>query len=204
MKTTLIFLFIIAMTPVIGQQSLYISGSIGQSKYYSRNLSYLNMTGFSLNPVLSGGLDATFEHSNLRIIRPYAGVGIKFLGSLNKTEAHYPINPGKSYYYRHIYVAVPIGINITVYKWACIDIALINSWHVNNQWSIMGSPRTWDLAIKPGAFVSLEKWRVGLSFYYGIRDVFDIGKLDEINDWRLFNKAMHFNVAYKLKTFGKK
>ena len=205
MKTTLIFLFIIAMTPVIGQQSLYISGSIGQSKHYNRNSSYLSMTGISFNPVLSGEADATFELSNFGIIRPYAGIGVNFLGTIHRENDHPAFYPGKTFRFRHIYLTLPAGLNIPIYKSFGIDIALINGWRLNDRSSeIIGNPRIWEVALQPGVFISVDKWRLGISYYYGIRDVFGVGKIDDNNDLRFYNHAMHFNVAYKLKTFGKK
>ena len=137
-------------------------------------------------------------------INPYTGISILILGSLNKKEMHSSVNPGMSFLFRHVYLALPVGLNISVYEKVGIDLALINGCHLNDRSSkIIGTPRIWDIAIQPGAYYSPKQWRMGISYYYGIRDVFGLGKVDRYNDLRFFNHAIYFNVAYKLKSFDK-
>lgn len=205
MKTTLILIFILTISPCVGQQSLFLKADIGQSKHFNYGINNGSMQGFSFIPVLSYAVDATLELSNLGIIRPYSGLGVSALGTIHKEHDHPAFEPGKTFRFRHIYLTLPTGLNIQVYKSVGADIALINGWRLNDRSSeIIGKPRIWEVALRPGAFVSVENWRLGISYYYGIRDVFGIGKIDENNDLRLYNHAIHFNVAYKVKTFGKK
>jgi hypothetical protein len=203
MKTTLILIFSLAILPCVGQQSLFIKVDIGQSKHFNYGLNSGSTQGFSFNPVLSGGAVATLELSNPGIIRPYLGIGVSFLGTIHKQDDH-PDYPGNTFRFRHTYLALPAGVNIPLYRSFGIDIAFINGWRLNDRSSqIIGNPRIWDVAVQPGVYVSVEQWRIGVSYYYGLRDVFGVGKIDEHSDLRLYNHAIYFNVAYKLKSFDK-
>jgi len=196
MKTIIILLFILATSPCIGQQSLLVQMYMGQSKHFNYGIYNGNMQGFTFIPVLSGGANANFEISNSGIIRPYAGLGLCFLGTIHKEHDHPAFYPGKTFRFRHIYLTLPAGLSIPVYKPFGVDIALINGWRLNDRSSeIIGNPRIWDVALQPGVFINITNWRLGISYYYGLRDVFGIGKIDENNDLRLYNHAMHFNLA---------
>lgn len=203
MKTTIILLFILATSPCIGQQSLFVKMDLGQSKHFNYGINNGSNNSFTLNPVLSGGTDATYELAKFRIISPYAGIGVSFLGTILQLNDH-AVYPGKKFRFRHIYLTLPAGLKIPVYKAVGIDIALINSWRLNDRASeIVGNPRIWDVALQPGVFINIENWRLGFSYYYGIRDVFGVGYIGS-TDSRHYNRALHINVAYKLKNFGSK
>jgi len=205
MKAAILLIFILAISPCVGQQSFYVKAGIGQSKHFNYDYKFRNLRGTSLSPVLSGGADATLELSKLGIISPYAGLGVSFLGTMHK-ECHHPaFYPGKIFRFRHIYLTLPVGFSIPVYESFGVDVALINGWRLNDRWSeYLGNPRIWDVAIQPGLFHNFDNWRLGISYYYGIRDVFGIGKLSKTGDFRFYNHAIHFNFAYKVRTFGKK
>jgi len=206
MKALIIFILLSTSINSFGQNSLYITGGIGQSRHFNYNSRILrDGIGTTLNPVFSANIGSLIIKEMQGLINPYAGISILILGSLNKKEMHSAVNPGMSFLFRHVYLALPVGLNIPVYEKVGIDLALINGWHLNDRSSeIIGNPRIWDVAIQPGAYVSIEQGRVGVSYYFGIRDVFGLGKVDRYNDLRFFNHAIHFNVAYKVKTFGKK
>jgi hypothetical protein len=205
MKALIIFILWSISIASFGQNSLYITGGIGQSRHFHYNSRILrDGIGTTLNPVFSANIGSIIIKEMQGSIKPYTGISILILGSLNKKEMHSSVNPGMSFLFRHVYLALPVGLNIPVYEKVGIDLALINGWHLNDRSSkIIGTPRIWDIAIQPGAYYSLKQWRMGISYYYGIRDVFGLGKVDRYNDLRFFNHAIHFNVAYKLRSFDK-
>ncbi len=159
----------------------------------------------TLKPVLSGKIEFSFIKELPISINLNTGVSILKLGSITKKEMHSTINPGTSYPFLHLYLALPVGLNIPIYKKVDFDLSIINGWHLNDRSSeIIGSPRIYDVALQPGVFINLDKLRLGISYYYGLRDVFGLSKFNEYSDLRFYNHAMHFNIAYKLKTFKAK
>lgn len=204
MKTTLILILFLVISPCISQQSLYLISNIGQSKHFNYGTSNIMNREGTFIPVLSGGASASIEISKFSLIRPYAGLGVSFLGTIYKIHDHPAIDPGRIFRFRHIYLTLPAGLNIPIHKSGGLDLALINGWRLNDRSSeIIGNPRIWDVAVQPGVYVNIEQWRLGVSYYYGIRDIFGLGRIDVHNDLKYYNHAMHFNVAYKLKSFDK-
>jgi hypothetical protein len=202
MKTKFLVFFLIVTYPVNGQQDLYFTTGIGQSKHFSYDSFRYKMIGFSLKPVVSGKFGAMFVWSKHALIQPYAGIGINLLGSLNKTEDHYPLNPGNSYPFRQTYLSLPVGFYVPVYKSAGVEFSIVNGWNLSDRSSvIIGNPRIWDVAVQPGLYVNLQRWRLSTTYYYGVRDVFGVGIIYN-TDMRHFNHAWHFNLSYKLKTFN--
>lgn len=204
MKTNLLFIFLVLAHSLTGQQDVYLTVGAGQSQHYSFDHKSLERSGFTLNTVVSLKMGALVEWSKYSFVHPYTGIQYTMLGSLDKFGENYHVNPGTSYSFTHNYITIPIGFGIPVYKAFGADLSILNSFQLSNRSSeiIAAESRIWDVAIQPGVYVKILGWKASFTYYYGLRDVFGVG-IKETTDLRFFNRAWHFNVSYKLKTFKK-
>jgi len=202
LKLLLILLCVSGMN--YSQQDVFFTVGAGQSQHYSFDHKSQERSGFTLNPAVSLKIGAFLEWSKYSFVHPYTGIQYAMLGSLDKFGENYHVNPGTSYSFTHNYITIPVGFDIPVYKAFGADLSILNSFQLSNRSSeiIAAESRIWDVAIQPGVYVKILGWKAGFTYYYGLRDVFGVG-IKETTDLRFFNRAWHFNVSYKLKTFNK-
>lgn len=204
MKTILLITFLIISSSLTGQYDIYFAFGGGQSQHYSFDHKSQERSGFTLNPAVSLKMGAFLEWSKYSFIHPYTGIQYTMLASLDKFGENYHVNPGTSYSFKHNYITIPVGFDIPVYKAFGADLSFLNSFQLSNRSSeiIALESRIWDFAFQPGVYVNIHNWKASFTYYFGLRDVFGVGII-ETTDLRFFNRAWHFNVSYKLKTFNK-
>lgn len=206
MKAKILFLLIIGFLPAIGQPGLYLSAGIGQSKAYTDGTHMYQLTDVTFKPLLSGNMGVRFEWNFNDKIIPHAGIAVMMLGWNMEWGQNAFYHVGTTDHFRNFYLAFPIGVSIPVFKKAGVDLTWINGYNLfkrNFSWPLYYS-HIWEMALQPGLFMKLEEWRFGMSYFLGLSDTFPHPLPDNYKISNLYNRALHFNVSYRLKTFGKK
>ena len=206
MKTKILFLFLISYLPAFCQVDLYLSAGAGGSKYFNFQAEKWEHAELKLIPISSAKFGADLVWKSGNKVELYTGLHFFALGNKMKFVETHQLLPNREFRFRHTYLQLPIGLNYPVFKSYGLCFSLNNGLQLserNKSDVIYAVSKLWESSVSPGIYASFNNWRFSFSYYIGLIDVLGQGKnLD--SDFRFYNQAMHFNLAYRLETFGAK
>jgi hypothetical protein len=205
MKTILLFIFLSSCLPGFCQVDLYITAGAGSSKYFNFQAEKWEHAEVKLIPISSAKFGADLVWQARNKVELYTGLHVFALGNKMKFVETHQLLPNREFRFRHTYLQLPIGLNYPVFKSYGLCFSLNTGLQLserNKSDVIYAVSKLWESSVSPGLYARHKNWRFSFSYYIGLVDVLGQGKnLD--SDFRYYNHAIHFNVAYKLRSFDK-
>lgn len=206
MKAKLLFFLLTSYLPAFCQVDLYFSAGAGRSKYFNFQAEKWEHAELKLIPINSAKFGADLVWKSGNKVEFNTGMYVFFLGNKMKFVETHQLLPNREFRFRHTYLQLPIGLNYPVFKSYGLCFSLNTGLQLSERKKsdvIYAVSKLWESSVSPGLYARHKNWRFSFSYYIGLVDVLSQGKnLD--SDFRYYNHAIHFNVAYKVKTFGKK
>ena len=197
-----LLLILLCVTNIaFGQFGINLSISNGISKHTKNDLNS-GLFGEENNWSYAGGVDAELKYRPDFFLQPAIAVSFQSIGNKFSFGPNAPFNPNKTEFHRFNYLQFNVGLSSLVREKVEIGLFAVNGMLLSHKHELIATePNTWDFALKPYLTFHFNKLNLGVSYYHGFRNVWDINESGSSSDSDVKNRAVFISLGYHLFSF---
>jgi hypothetical protein len=198
MKTKLIFILLFVSTMAFSQFDINLSLYNGISKHTKNNLNS-SLFGEKNEFAYAGGIDAELKFRPEFIFQPAIAISFQSLGNKISFGPNAPFHSNETEIQRFNYLQFNVGLSSIVSEKIELGLFAVNSMLLSQKHGfIANEPNTWDFALQPHLTFHFNKLRLGVSYYHGFKNVWDMYESVSSSDSEVKNRAVFIRLGYNL------